>query len=74
MERTPEIRGVAEPQRKSDILVRQIRAAKVFQRKLSPQFIAQPRKEMPCCRSWRRNDLALTSRSLAVAPSRRPAT
>src|SRR6266404_6196464 len=42
MERTPEIRGVAEPQRESDILVRQIRAAKVFQRKLSPQFIAQP--------------------------------
>ena len=42
MECAPEIRGVAEPQRKSDILVRQICAAKVFQRELSSQFIAQP--------------------------------
>src|SRR5260221_3357506 len=41
MECTPEIRGVAEPKRSSDILVRQICAAKVVQRELSSQFIAQ---------------------------------
>src|SRR5258708_34022877 len=41
MECTPEIRGVAEAKRSSDILVRQICAAKVFQRDLSSRFIAQ---------------------------------
>jgi len=41
MECTPEIRGVAEPERKSDILVRKICAAEILERELSSQLIAQ---------------------------------
>jgi hypothetical protein len=36
MKRSPEIRRVAKTQRKSDIFVRQISAAKVFERQLGP--------------------------------------
>jgi hypothetical protein len=41
MECTPEIRGVAEPERKSDILVRKICATEILERELSSQLIAQ---------------------------------
>ena len=44
MKRKPEIRCVAKTQRKSDIFVRQVSAAKIFERQLSSQFVKQSAK------------------------------